>query len=376
MRLVYVANSIIPSRAANSVHVMKMCDAFASIGYEVILVVPEVTPINEADLFDGYGVSRSFSIVRLPWVKMPGRGWWFALQAFFAIKRLKAGRVYGRHLPSLVLPSLVGLPTVYEAHAPISETMGKAGSFCLRVLCGARGFRKLVVISEALAGWYKNNTQLGENDIKVAHDAASPAVNSQLSTLNRRSEESFELGYVGQLYAGKGMEMIAAIAEKRPLFKFTIVGGDEGDIQQWRKHLQHLDNVRFTGFLPQAEAISLIEGFDVVLAPYQKRVTTAGGGGDISRWMSPLKIFEYMSAGKPIVASDLPVLREVLNDGDNALLCEPEDPDHWCEAIDMLHRESELRDRLGTKARSDFLKKFTWEARARSISMSVFNDAL
>ncbi|MGC8121855.1 glycosyltransferase family 4 protein [Marinobacter sp. VGCF2001] len=375
MKLVYVANSIIPSRAANSVHVMKMCDALASVGYEVTLLVPAVSESDQRDLFESYGVPRSFTIKRLPWVKMPGRGWWFALLAFLAIRRLKADRVYGRHLPSLMLPSMAGIPTAYEAHAPVWETMGKPGMACFRLVACGRGFRKLVVISDALAGWYVRHTMLGENNILVAHDAASPSPNSVMKLGGQRTEGRFELGYVGQLYTGKGMEMIAAVAQRRPSYAFTVVGGDDADIDYWSGRLRNLGNIRFTGFLPQAEAVSLIEGFDAVLAPYQKRVTTAGGGGDVSRWMSPLKIFEYMAAGKPIVASDLPVLQEVLDDGENALLCEPENPDHWCGAIDRLYSETGLGERLGSQARSDFLEHYTWGARACRVLKDVYGDA-
>ena len=101
---------------------------------------------------------------------------------------------------------------------------------------------------------------------------------------------------------------------------------------------------------------------DVMLAPYQRRVAIYGNSGDTSRWMSPLKIFEYMAARKPMIASDMPVLREVLDDS-NAILVDPEDVDAWQNALTSL-RDPERREQLGTKAHQDFVAYYTWRARA------------
>ena len=78
-----------------------------------------------------------------------------------------------------------------------------------------------------------------------------------------------------------------------------------------------------------------------------------------------MKIFEYMAAAKPIIASDLPVLREVLNDS-NAILVDPEDIDAWRDALAAL-RDPKRREQLGRKAHDDFLRSYTWQARASRV---------
>jgi glycosyltransferase involved in cell wall biosynthesis len=106
---------------------------------------------------------------------------------------------------------------------------------------------------------------------------------------------------------------------------------------------------------------------DVMLAPYQRVVLVADGRTDAAPWMSPLKIFEYMAAGKPMLASDLPVIREILANGDTALLLPPDQPALWAEALCRLRDDRDLRHRLGQSAHRTFLKRHTWIQRARAI---------
>ena len=88
---------------------------------------------------------------------------------------------------------------------------------------------------------------------------------------------------------------------------------------------------------------------------------------------SPLKLFDYMAAGVPIVASDLPSLREVLRDGENALLANAGDADAFAAAVRRLLADRSLADRLGRQARID-VQQYSWDARARTL-LTIFGDA-
>ena len=105
---------------------------------------------------------------------------------------------------------------------------------------------------------------------------------------------------------------------------------------------------------------------DVLLAPYQQKVIVGNGKNTADR-MSPLKIFEYMAAGKPIICSDLPVLHEVLEHNVNALLCSPDNVDEWFETINKIRNNKELALRIGNKAKEIFLEKYTWKIRAQNV---------
>jgi len=103
MKIAYLSSSIIPSRAANSVHVMKMSQAFSKNGHEVILYAPEREKGLEKDVdnvFDYYGVDDCFTITKRPWVKVKGRGYIFGLLTALDMRRNEIDLAYGRKLSS------------------------------------------------------------------------------------------------------------------------------------------------------------------------------------------------------------------------------------------------------------------------------------
>ena len=127
-------------------------------------------------------------------------------------------------------------------------------------------------------------------------------------------------------------------------------------------------NVTFHGFVTPAEADDYRLSFDVLIAPYQNKVAVnSTGSSDTAAWMSPLKIFEYMACARPIVCSDLPVLREVLSHGHNALLCSPADAGEWLGALERLRADPVLRQQLAANARADFEARYSWRGRARKV---------
>ena len=112
--------------------------------------------------------------------------------------------------------------------------------------------------------------------------------------------------------------------------------------------------------------------FDALIAPYRRRVYAAGGDRwDTARWMSPLKIFEYMASGVPMLASDLPTIREVLTHDANALLCDPDDIGEWCRALERVRDDRELAARLAANARTEFDERYTWHQRARAVLAGI-----
>ena len=196
--MVYLSSAIIPSRTANSIHVMKMCQAFAQNGLETLLLAPDDSNVEKGvgDIYQFYGVEKVFSINKLPWIRIRGRGYVYALLSALRSFRFKPGLVYGRFLPGCYFSALLGLPVVLEAHAPAVQA-GRLCDWLFTKLCRARNFRGLVVISDALRRYYQERYQIPEADILVAHDAADipPSTDTRLFTEGNR----MNIGYIGHL---------------------------------------------------------------------------------------------------------------------------------------------------------------------------------
>jgi glycosyltransferase involved in cell wall biosynthesis len=362
MKIAYLSASRIPSMTANSVHVMKMSEAMVQAGHEVVLYAVVGDPAD--DDFNYYGVTRCFRLIRLRRVALRGLG---AISYAGGVRRaVRSERgldlLYSRFVFSLLSCGSAGVPMVYEAHKPPTSFAHRMAE---KLLFRHRSFTRLVVISAALAEEYQRlYPELNPDQIRVAHDAANLPEGFPGAAVDASGR--VKVGYVGSLYPGRGIEVILSAADQLPDMDFVVVGGSAKEVRRWRGETA-AENLSFKGHVRHSQVEEYLNVFDIVLAPYQQKVSIAGGGGDTSRWMSPLKIFEYMAAGKAIICSDLPVLREVLESGRNCILVSPADIDGWVRAILALATDVSLREKLSVNARQELAQKYTWSARAQLV---------
>ena len=363
MRILYLSNSTIPSNAANGIQVMQMCQAFMQIGHKVTLVCGDGGgKVDEC--YPYYGVESSFEVLRFSRPSIPVlKSLVYAASSRRAIKQLgKPDLIYGRD-PALILRlSDLRCPIVYESHSAPSKLRGLIESRVFR----SNRFHHLVTISNALSDWYVDSfgMPIRRDQIVVAHDAASPPIIEDVPDLKRRPG-ALQIGYFGHLYVGKGGEVLCRMADRMPMHDFHVFGGRPQDQQRIVDQFGPQSNVFFHGFVRPSKVASYREQMDVLLAPYQESVS-GGGGGDLARWMSPLKLFEYLSSAKPMIVSRLPVLEEVLNHEENCLFVDPSDVGQWVAAVHRLEDQS-LRDRLGRDGLNSFQQRYTWKHRASTV---------
>ncbi|GGV68148.1 hypothetical protein GCM10010277_77260 [Streptomyces longisporoflavus] len=363
MRIAYLHSGSIPSVYANGVHVMRMCDALADAGHDVRLYALRGEMTSD-DVHAYYGTRNRFPVQTFPMPRLPLLGPW--LRAWGVRRAIRRDgvpdAVYGRDLRALVAAGGLA-PSVYETHLLWDSRRERAVE---RLLLRSRSLRGVVFVSQALADDYARAfpalRAAGGPARVTASDCADPPPPGPEADLPGRPG-ALRIGYVGHLYPGRGTDIILALADRMPEADFHVVGGTEADLEHWRQRT-HQPHLYFHGHHPPAELHPYYRAFDIVLAPYQQRVACAQGVGDISRWVSPMKLFEYMSHGLPVVASDLPVLREVMADGVNCLLVPPGDIDAWERAIRRLAADPDLRATLGAEARRQLLTTYTWRHRA------------
>lgn len=365
MKIAYLSSSIIPSRFANSVHVMKMCQAFAGNGHDVVLLCRDgnVKSRNGLDDYAFYGVERNFRIKKVLTTHLKGDGYLSAIQSVLIVLKMRPDLIYGRSILGCFLSTLLGMNTIVEIHQPPKDIEGGIENFCFDRIIKSKNLRKIVVISEALGRYIREQYNVESSKVIIAHDGAD----LPKSTHNEgRQNDRYQVGYVGQLYKGRGIELIIDMAKRCPWADFNLIGGNESDVNYWRGQARDICNMHFFGYLPPSEAEKKRLEFDVLLAPYQNEVFI-NSGQDTSKWMSPLKIFEYMASNKPIVCSDLPVLREVLRNNHNALLCAPAVVEKWVGALELLRDRQDFAKELAANAFNDFQNNYTWQSRAEKV---------
>lgn len=377
MRLAYISPSVLPSRSANSVHVVQQCDALGKTGVDVTLFAKrqsvDVSSLRP-DVQRAYGAELervTLSTVFTPWSR--ANNITVAVHAIFQV--LVVGRfdaVLSRNLfASFLLAFISSIPLLVEVHQLEEGFRG----WMQRMACRRPGVT-VVAISEQL----RSDLMCSIGDIvapiQVLHDAApeTPAPPSDEERRAWRQEllpdpserGRFVCGYVGHLYPGRGIAVIEKLARECQDMLFLVIGGNENDVAEKRRQ-NTLSNLRFLGHVPHPVARRAMSSVDLLLMPYQRKVSIGLDGHDTGRWMSPMKMFEYMSSGTAFVASDIPVLREVLRDGENAVLVAPESIEDWRRSVLTLKDDPTLRKNLARCAYEDYQSNYTWRRRAERI---------
>lgn len=375
MKLAYISPSIIPSRSANSVHVIQQCDALGRLGVDVTLFAKRSQRKIDlyAEIRSAYGVDFLKVVLRTvytPWVRANNLS--IALYSLIWIFGAKFDVVFSRNLFASALLSLIAK---YRLVVEVHQIERGIRGWLQRIACRGKNVT-VVVISEQLG---RDLTQkIGKfcAPIYFLPDAA-PEIPRRPTEEDRASwreellpdpvdRKMFICGYVGHLYAGRGIEIIESLAIKCPDILFLVVGGNDNDITV-RRSENVAKNLRFLGHFPHPLARRAMSSVDLLLMPYQPQVSIGVAGHDTGRWMSPMKMFEYMSSGTPFVASNLPVLKEVLCDGNNAVMVPPDNIGAWHNCILSLRDDPARRQNLAMRAFNDYQSNHTWRCRAERI---------
>jgi len=366
MRIAYISGSYLPSRQANSIHVMRMTDALARLGHEVTLYARtgatdgnNQSPSTQS-LREYYGVSGAAKVRLVPTLRFAqGRELLYAWQLRRLVTEEKPDLLYGRHVMGLVACQQVA-PIAYEIHSIRSGL----SAFLESRLLQAKQFSGIVSITHKLADDFRSQHQV-KTTIAVEPDAVDCVDYDLIDPVSLPGAGRLAVGYCGHLYPGRGGEFLIELAGSLPEIDFHLVGGEDIDIERCRDLARGLPNLHFHGFVQPQRIPKYLKAFDVLVAPYQQQVQ-AFGKENIAKWISPMKLFEYMDAGKPIVVSDLSVLHEVITDQEIARLVPAGNLNAWTSALrDLL--DSGQRERLGIAAKELVRRRYTWTSRAERI---------
>ena len=338
MRLFYVANIRIPTEKAHGVAIVKACESFARAGVETTLVAPRRRTPFEKDVFETYSVEPVFIVRFLPVIDLirerAGR-FVFALEAFtfhlsayaYFFFKGRDALVYTRE-PGLIALSRLGFHVALECHL----IPKRRAAFFRR----ARRARRIIVISGALRKAFveagldpekilvaPSGVDLSTFDIIVSKEDARTKVD-----LPQRARIATYTGNFTTMGEDKGISDIIRALPEVPDVVFVAAGGSDKDRTRYEEEARTSgvsDRVILRGHAAQETLALYQKAADVLLMPFP----------DLPHYrhhMSPVKMFEYMAAKRPIIASDLPTIREVL-DETNAIIVPPGDPGALAAAI-------------------------------------------
>jgi glycosyltransferase involved in cell wall biosynthesis len=356
--------SAIPGKSANAIQSAAMARAFAECGYRVILACQRGTATREeerqslADLEEA-GVRVHY---------LPGRGngpaagYVWAYRLFGEVYRLNVRLIHSRCLIQGVLLALAGRRVTCEVHQLDLEKELKV----LRWGQGLNGLRGIVAISQGLADELRERGARAEK-LVILHDAVDPAKfngsRGQLRNGSAAANGYFTLGYFGSIAQGRGLETLFDAVAATPWLRLRLAGRVTADkemdgvVQRARDSLG--SRLEWLGSVAHSRIPELMQSCDALAIPYTTELKTVNV-------MSPLKVFEYMAAGRPIVSSQVGTLREILEEGVDCVSFQAGNQESLVHALGRLRGSGNLRDRLSTAAQSKACK-YTWNARARRI---------
>ncbi len=387
MRIFYPANIRFPMERANGLQILSQALAFARAGSRVRLAVRRMDRRSAGDCLAYYGAASvpGFSLARYRVLNTHGsdRLWDASYHAVMATDLLRlclAGAVDVLYCRSVGIARLglrlrkafprlrvaMEVHTLSAAAAAFNraafsdgpDLSGRALDMDLREREVVQGADLLLPLTQGLA----------EDLLASGADPARVRLSPDGVDAARWTPDAFQpsgpLLYAGHLYPWKGADALVGLMRLLPEERLVVAGGTphEDDLERLKAAAASAavsDRIRFLGFVEPARMPGVMATAAIGLIPL-------GDNPFSRRFTSPMKLFEYMAAGLPVVASDLPSLREILVDGVNALLTPPGDVAALARAVRRLRTESGLAQRLRARALED-VQAFTWDRRAAGI---------
>jgi len=347
--IIYLGRSRLQRSHANLIQLLHTASGFVQLGWDVLVVLPSwprrlsvSARLKELDVDPAPAVIAS-QLLHPRWSFWP-----FIWK--YRLNLLMAKVVYTRVVQISLALARSGLPNHLEVHNV--EALCHSGQIEPIIAHHHTGLiRTLIPISSNAAQLLINAGALPER-IHVAHSGVKLEAYSDLPLFDPDGLNRPRVIHLGRLSQPRGLEILHYLAARGDC-KISIISADKSSIP----------NAVYHPPVPLTEVPAYYARSDLILLPYQPNISTAAT-------MSPIKMFEAMAAGRPIIASDLPTIREILKHEHSALLVEPHNLEAWVKAIDRLRQDRSLAVRLATNARAE-ASNYSWTGRAKSIAYAI-----
>lgn len=390
MDITYILNSRMPTEEARGIQTVRMCEGFSQIGWDVSLKYADRyqpdSRLENITVREFYDTHESFKVDTIPYFDahplISRIGLKFAkplvlfgnlslaLTSLFEAIRGPSDYYITRSWQIAVVFVLFGVPTIYSAHTVQAKGFSSRGRKLFSTIADHDALRLVVANSQGTA---RGMVDLGvpekkviglPNGVDIDDYDVDPGKQAARAKIGLPEDEDL-LVYTGSLIEPKGVYALAKASEYID-GTVVLVGGEEHEQRRMHDFLDDngLDDVIMVGHVDPRDVSWYQFAADVLALPplagnYEKRHQ--------AEYTSPLKLFEYMAARRPIVASDIPALREVISDEETALLVEPDQPEAIARATKRLVEDRSLSNHLSSNA-YEVVQKYTWENRARQVT--------
>lgn len=369
--VIYVGSPELFSKGASAIHIMKMCQAMGRLGIETELLLP--LDRNKSEIYEYYGIVDNFKLTPFPYFKNTSArniAHGILSSVYTKFRRRDVDLVVTRNIVFTYLSTsfLFNIPTVYDAHHPPV----KGASRLFNSFKDSKSLVRFSTNSRGLGEIYLKRG-LPEEKLVVAHNGVDlsrfgdPLSKSEARKLLGLPEDKKIVSYVGNIYEGRGIELLIDAATLFPDVLFEIVGGLQKEVDRLRAmaRQKNADNINFRGHVPHKDVPRYLYAADALVMPYTSGMTIKGGTV-ATDFTSPIKLFEYMASGRPIVATKIPSVMEILRDGENAVLVEPDNYNSLARGIEQVLNNQKTADKLANASRQD-VARYSWETRAKKL---------
>lgn len=350
-KITYISELNLPSKSGYALHVLKVCDALAAKSKTTLFTLSCKKRFNKLKF--EYCLKNKFLIKSY---KHTNENSFLSriLYFFYLLVNIdKNSIIISRSILSSILLSLFKVKNILELHHPPTGLTGVI--FKILKLFNFFGKLKFIFL---------------HSNIKKKMEIKSGIILDDATDINDfkyKEKIKYEFSYVGSLFKGKGLEIIIKLANYFPHKKFHIFGHLQTiEKNIFEKKLNKLNNLIFHGFIAYRNIPKILASSKYLLLPYKNIVNVNSKNLEVSKFMSPLKMFDYLASGKIILASNLNVYSHILVKDHNCLMTKKNDQKAWINLIKSIPRKKKKFNNLKRNALKT-VSNYTWEKRVNHI---------
>ena len=364
MRIAYLFNSATPSYIPSSIQVVNTCGALVALSHKVKLIVPNTG--NKVSLKKFYGINKAPKLIKFRYFNKFPLGIYYYLFSIFSVAYTIFDRTelyITRNIFNLILLNILKKRVIVEIHNDL-QSEGRLVKFLCKYtnVFNKKNIVKIVVITNAVKKHLVKNFNIDSKKIDVISSASS----FKFKFKKLKKKNFYNIGYFGSLDSSKGSKFIIKLAKKDEHNKYSIYGGTQYDVSRLKKR-GIPNNLKINQSVEYGSLKPIISKMDILLMPpSSKKIRSSGGIGNIVKFTSPLKLFDYLASGKLIIVSNVKVFKEILSDGKNCLVVNDFNINNWIKKNKKVKFEISRINNIKRNA-FELSKKYTYLKRAKKI---------